>query len=172
MVDKINISSKLLQTANEEKILSTLAKQNMKIQKAKADQRLDLRKDLVFGQDEKKDEVKEFEIEDEDFIDFRKLNQDKVERIVKEQLNQKLPNDIEYIQKLEEKKYIEVNDNRDPFSKKNESNTLQPRLEKKPQYQEDVIETYSVVQDKANKLPPIPFYREIGPYARDVINSR
>jgi len=175
MSEKISQATKMLTYAPEERMMSAFAKSHAKIQKMKRNNfpKLDQPKDFVFGVDERQDEGMDIPVEDEDYVDFKKLNQEKVTRVVKEQLNRVLPTEIENIQKLEEKTYLVSTDNKrkEDFKKKaGDSFELSRQFEVKPNYQEDVIETYSIVADKANKLPQIPFYREIGPYSRDIIN--
>ncbi len=177
MSEKIGQATRMLTYAPEEQMISAFAKSHAKIQKMKRNlPKLDQPKDFIFGPDDRQDEGMDVPVEDEDYVDFKELNQNRVSRVVKEQLNRVLPTEIENIQKLEEKNYIVSTDNKRKEKLVNkaggESLEFSRQFEVKPNYQEDVIETYSVVADKANKLPQIPFYREIGPYARDIINYR
>ena len=51
--------------------------------------------------------------------------------------------------------------------------SIHPLLENIPIHQEDIIESYSMVKDIQNKLiDDIPYYRELAPYAREVIYSK
>ena len=169
-------SEKLLLPRQDEEFFKAFASKNNMIRNFRTEV-LQRQNNEHFNIEESKTKS-EVKAQEEEYYDFRRLNEERLTRFIKDKLNYTFPNEMENIQKIKETNYIlQKNSSKIDPKRENEEDTSEvphPFFDKGDLYNEDFIESYSIVRDPAvNKLlDEVPIYRELAPIGREISCAR
>lgn len=170
-------SEKLLIPKNDEEFYDAFATKNSQMKNYRKETNFQTQQNEHFNLEESKakNEVKQTE---DAYYDFRRLNEERLTRLVKDKLNRVFPNEMENIQKIKETNYIlqknKAKTNPERENEEDMKDVPHPLFNKKGLYDEDYIEAYSIMRDPAvsKLLEDVPIYRELAPIAREIACTR